>query len=744
MKKLKLSLHSGLIVLAVVCFALTGCNSGSSGNKSSNAGTSKFAAVPAKMNVARAKVEATPLPDGRILITGGYKTSPNLSHASAEIFDPVAQKFTLTGAMNERRQCHNAVALPDGTVLVVGGNNETGASLTSAEVYDPATGLFTQVDSMAAERTCAMSTLLPNGTVLVAGGYDTAGTFLDTAEIYDPRTQTFGPLLQMHHARSCHAQVLMRNGLVLMTTGCAATEHAELFDWKDNSFTVIDDLSTQRKYPFFALLNDGRVLIAGGNAAGKEVKSAEIYTPSYSGGKGTFALTAGKLTTGRWRGACGILPNGKVLLAGGAKTNLGGTTRYLDTAEIFDPAINRFTDTYKMSSARGNWPRFLMTKSGYGVVFGGIRANGEASATCDKWKISYPKTKAFDSVSAMMSDYRAKLEATHLPDGKILITGGYKTTRDLSHYSAEIFDPVYRTLTTTGSMIDRRQCHNAVALPDGTILVVGGNNETGVSLTSAEIYNPVTGQFTLVGSMAAERTCAMSTLLPNGKVLVVGGYDTAGTFLDTAEIYDPLTLTFGPLLQMNHARSCHAQVLLKNGLVLMTTGCAATEHAELFDWRDNSFTVIDDLSTQRKYPFFAQLKDGRVLIAGGSAGGIEVDTAEIYTPSLSGGNGSFTLVANGMSSGPGRGACGVLPGGKVLLLGGAKSVIGGGTEYLDTAEIFNPANDTFTGDYKMSSARGNWPRFLVTKSGYGVIFGGIDTHGEASNSCETWKTTLLK
>jgi len=339
-----------------------------------------------EMRDSRAKLEATPLPDGRILVTGGYRTSPFVSHDSAEIFDPKTETFTDAGTMTVRRQCHTATVLADGRILIVGGNNETDESYRTAEIYDPAAGTFTATGSMAEERTCAMATLLPNGKVLVAGGYDTAGTFSATAEIYDPSTGEFEPRLTMHYEHSCHCQVLLDNDLVLLTTGCTGAERAELFDWKTETFTAIGDMTVQRKYPFFQKLEDGRVLVAGGQSSGVSVKSAEIYIPDPAGGKGRFELLASELTTARWRGAHGLLPDGRVLLLGGTTTLGDGSNEYLDTAEIFDPTTDSFSGEFKMSEARAKWPRFLPTDQGYAVVFGGIGVDGEAVNSADFWR----------------------------------------------------------------------------------------------------------------------------------------------------------------------------------------------------------------------------------------------------------------------------------------------------------------------------------------------------------------------
>src|SRR5438477_1787504 len=97
------------------------------------------------MSVARFLHVATPLNDGKILVTGGVDTSGNPT-ASAELYDPTTGTWTATASMTSRRRAHTATLLPDGKVLVTGGQNTNATS--SAELYDPDTGLWTPTGSM--------------------------------------------------------------------------------------------------------------------------------------------------------------------------------------------------------------------------------------------------------------------------------------------------------------------------------------------------------------------------------------------------------------------------------------------------------------------------------------------------------------------------------------------------------------------------------------------------------------------
>src|SRR5262249_12270195 len=84
------------------------------------------------MTVTRDHATATLLPNGKVLIAGGtsYQAPPNISqnpvyafHASAELFNPRARTFSKTGAMVEARAAHTATPLPNGSVLMAGGYN---------------------------------------------------------------------------------------------------------------------------------------------------------------------------------------------------------------------------------------------------------------------------------------------------------------------------------------------------------------------------------------------------------------------------------------------------------------------------------------------------------------------------------------------------------------------------------------------------------------------------------------------
>jgi RTX calcium-binding nonapeptide repeat (4 copies)/Kelch motif len=254
------------------------------------------------MSVPRTGAVAARLPDGRVLIAGGTTAFPSFaSLASAEIFDPATNTFSSAGigSMSVPRTGAVAAPLPDGRVLIAGGFHEGGpfggTYLSSAEVFDPATNTFSSagIGSMTRTRRGAVAAPLPDGRVLVAGGNFDEFTRMyacpiSSAEVFDPATNTFSStgIESMLFGRVGAAAAPLADGRVLVVGGIFTDLHcgvigdyeatakiAEAFDPATNSFSSVGSASVRRQGAAAAPLPDGRVLVAGGNGS-----SAEIFT----------------------------------------------------------------------------------------------------------------------------------------------------------------------------------------------------------------------------------------------------------------------------------------------------------------------------------------------------------------------------------------------------------------------------------------------------------------------------------
>jgi N-acetylneuraminic acid mutarotase len=138
------------------------------------------------MSTVRLQSTATTLKDGRVLVAGAY-TSGGVLPVS-EIYDPGTGTWSPTASMNVARAAYSAVLLPNGNVLVAGGFNFESGYVADAEVYDPTAGTWTATSPMASIRSGHTGTLLQNGTVLVTGGFDSA-SYVSSTETYDRRPE---------------------------------------------------------------------------------------------------------------------------------------------------------------------------------------------------------------------------------------------------------------------------------------------------------------------------------------------------------------------------------------------------------------------------------------------------------------------------------------------------------------------------------------------------------------------------
>lgn len=322
----------------------------------------------------------------------------------------------------------------------------------------------------------------------------------------------------------------------------------------------------------------------------------------------------GNLSVRRFSQSATLLPNGKVLIAGGMERN----GKYDASVELYDPRTGTFSATGNMSSAREGHAAILLP-NGQVLIAGGSSGPDGNVATAELYD---PATGKFHSTGTMTGP-RVHSAAVLLNDGKVLLVGGDGAHEDERLSSAELYDPATGRFTATGSMHVPREMHTAVLLKDGRVLVMGGSSAGSYPNSrieaSAEIYDPATGRFSMTGSMSVPRHKLAAVLLPDGKVLVVGGSDNRdwrGQHA-SAELYDPATGHFSMDGEMNSRRFKLIQtaVRLRSGRVLIAGGA---ERPEIYDPATKSFRPVNGTVGEGRYFSTATLlNDGRVLIAGG-------------------------------------------------------------------------------------------------------------------------------
>jgi hypothetical protein len=314
------------------------------------------------------------------------------------------------------------------------------------------------------------------------------------------------------------------------------------------------------------LLPDGKVLIAGGMRRNQDFyKSAELYDPA----TGKFQPT-GEMNLRRVGHIAVLLPSGKVLIAGGW-VGMGGT----DSAELYDPATGKFTAiASRMTTPRGR-PSATLLANGDVLIAGGERRDNESLATAE---IFHLKTLSFQPTGTMHHE-RISHTATLLKDGRVLIAGGYG---DRVASSAEMYDPSSGTFSETGGMGVARCKHTAGLLPNGTVLIAGGSDsrDWGGNLSSAEIYDPHTGRFVATSPLNDSRFKLPdeAAQLPSGRLLIAGGSKEA-------EVFDPASGKFIPVAgEMSDKWHYLSETKLRDGSVLLAGGYPNSDQATSQAW----------------------------------------------------------------------------------------------------------------------------------------------------------------
>lgn len=213
---------------------------------------------------------ATLLPNGKILA---------YCRSDIALFDPDTGNFVRLPGSFGSRGGHTATLLQNGRILIVGGGYRGGLGKV-AEIYEPTSNTFTSVGELYNERRGHKAVLLNDGRVLVIGG--TKGDFTSPepvmeAELYDPVTGTFS-LVGSPGIMPIWAAAALHTGKVFLI--CGEDGNVVIYDPASGSFILTgDSIGPNRKFYSTTVLNDGRVLVAGGMKDGEATDHVLVYKP---------------------------------------------------------------------------------------------------------------------------------------------------------------------------------------------------------------------------------------------------------------------------------------------------------------------------------------------------------------------------------------------------------------------------------------------------------------------------------
>ena len=347
------------------------------------------------------------------------------------------------------------------------------------------------------------------------------------------------------------------------------------------------------------LLQDGRVLVAGGSVpiglfralggrilgitgrqGGEAIAGAEIYDPESQSWS-----DAGALTTPRLNATATLLPDGRVLVAGGE--NDGGNP--LRSAEIFDPESESWSVLPDMASAHALHTATLLPDGRVMIAAGN---QGELTDGIDAGAVEFfdPETMSWNAGPPLPQGHlqidgvRIRHATVLLDESHVLISGGLAPDgRDFNALqSGLVLDLESMEWTEIDAMISRRQGHALSGLPDGRILASGGASQS----PRSEIYYPDEDVWRPSGSNSRIREGPSVTALADGRIIMLGGRSSFRQ-LDSSEIFDPETEEWSIIPAMSERRLANTATTLADGRVLVVGGAAFTDNRRL----ENSVTA---------------------------------------------------------------------------------------------------------------------------------------------------------
>lgn len=321
----------------------------------------------------------------------------------------------------------------------------------------------------------------------------------------------------MNTGRTAHSATLLNDGRVMVAGGlgkAGVLRSVEIYDPRSDEWTEASDTIHPRRNAVLVTLKDGRVLAAGGLDQ-QTVATSEIFDP----GTGEWTELP-PMNTGR-ESAMGVaLDDGRLLVFGGANGVIGGADGQfeLQSTEVYDPATNSWALLDTIAQAEMSWEGWVKLRDGRVLLAGGDFARPNRYV-----QIFDPSTDTWQSLRELPGPIGGAAAAL-LPDGRALLAGG--GLRCCLRESL-VYSPGADEWTPGPEMLVSRGGHVALNLPDGRVVLLFGLNPDlpfNGEHPDGEIYDPATGtQEKLPGFPGTFDMVNQPVVLQDGRILLAGG-----------------------------------------------------------------------------------------------------------------------------------------------------------------------------------------------------------------------------
>lgn len=228
-----------------------------------------------ELNIGRYLHTATLLPNGDILVIGGYKEYGTSPVSEIELIDSKTYHSKIIGYLNQARAGHQSILIDNSHLMIVGGTNQS--PLSSVEVFDLTQWVVSSVLYMNDSRSDFSSVILPNKDIIFLGGY---GSGMGSIEKFDSKHNQFIKIGNLSKARFIHQSLLLPDNTILTVGGFDGTDslsEAEVFHLDSGIAEPINSMSRDRDGFRMTLLPTGKVLILAGADMGIITNSVESY-----------------------------------------------------------------------------------------------------------------------------------------------------------------------------------------------------------------------------------------------------------------------------------------------------------------------------------------------------------------------------------------------------------------------------------------------------------------------------------